>query len=372
MNGKKKKQNGGIKITSQSFFLLLAVLALIYVYLLGDLDIKDHRSSDSGGSLPSAIAKSKVSGTRPTSSTTTSSSHTKPNLDDYIQGWNITKNVNWLLDFSIVGFPKTGTSTLMLYLKNQTQSVFVFDEERCELGYNQQVPLLKDLHHEYRPGRLLGIKCPRDLEVDLALDNYQTFFPETRFIVGVRNPIRWFESFYNFRVHNLFPMRPPKELVGRCYKRNQGVCTNRANFSQHLAKIDTHRKVFLYETSQLQSNNNHDDAEESSMGGVFLKDLQDFLGLETPLEGPMIHVKPGRKPIVSETIEREVASKKINICDNQHSDLRNVLRKQASVSADWILETFLSNPNVEVSSPERFRSLLQEWHNDPCHAEKPS
>jgi hypothetical protein len=30
----------------------------------------------------------------------------KPPLDEYIHGWNITKNVNWLLDFSIVGFPK--------------------------------------------------------------------------------------------------------------------------------------------------------------------------------------------------------------------------------------------------------------------------
>ena len=60
-----------------------------------------------------------------------------PPLSYYIQGWNITKNVNWLLDFAIVGFPKAGTSTLMLYLQQQTKSVFIFPQERCELGYNQ-------------------------------------------------------------------------------------------------------------------------------------------------------------------------------------------------------------------------------------------
>ena len=60
-----------------------------------------------------------------------------PPLSYYIQGWNITKNVNWLLDFAIVGFPKAGTSTLMLYLQQQTQSVFIFPQERCEMGYNQ-------------------------------------------------------------------------------------------------------------------------------------------------------------------------------------------------------------------------------------------
>jgi len=350
MNRKNKKKLGGIKVTSQCLFLLLAIIGLIYVRLLVNLDIPDRDGSVE--SLPSLITTDAGSGK--------SMTYAKPRLEDYIQGWNITKNVNWLLDFSIVGFPKTGTSTLMLYLKNQTQSVFIFDDERCELGWNQHVPLLKDLHREYHPHLLMGIKCPRDLEVDYALNNYRSFFPETKFIVGIRSPIRWFESFYNFRVHNEFPMLPPQKLVGRCKKLNQGVCTNRANFSDHLSKIEDSRKVFLYEMSQLQNRESMD---------VFLRDLQEFLGLKTPLDGPMMHVKPGRKPMSKEH-EQELMSNKINICEDQYAELRELLKQQASASAHWILDDFLSNPNVKVSSPDYFKSLLQDWHGDPCDVEK--
>jgi len=350
MNGKSKKRRGGIKFNSQCCFLLLAIFVLIYVHLLGRIDIPDRDGSVE--SLPSVITT--AAGSRK------SMSNTKPNLEDYIQGWNITKNVNWLLDFSIVGFPKTGTSTLMLYLKSQTQSVFIFEDERCELGSNQHVPLLKDLHREYKRGLRMGIKCPRDLEIRLAIDNYNTFFPETRFIVGVRNPIRWFESFYNFRVHNEFPMRPPQKLVGKCYTESQGVCTNRADFPKFLSKIEDSRKVFLYEMNQLQNKDSMD---------VFLRDLEEFLGLKTPLEGPMMRVKPGREPMSKEH-EQELMSKKINICEDQHVKLRALLKRKASASAHWILDEFLSNPNVKVSSPDYFKSLLQEWHSDPCDMTK--
>lgn len=348
MIGRRKKRQGGIKINSQCVFLLLASLALVYVHLLLDLDVPDRKNS--------VAVVPPVATTSGVKKPGTPKGYQKPRLEHYVDGWNITKNVNWLMDFSIVGFPKTGTSTLMLYLKNHTESIFIFDDERCELGWNQQIRLVYDLYKEYHPDKLMGIKCPRDLEVDLALNNYRTYFPETKFIVGLRNPIRWFESFYNFRVHNEFPMRPPQDLVGKCKKFNQGVCTNRANFSQHLAKIENSRKVFLYETSQLKN---------SASTDGFLKDLQEFLDLKTPLRGPMMHVKPGRKP-VSKEHERELESKKIDICEDQYMGLRELLRKQASASSDWILGEFLSNPTVRVSNPDYFKSKLQEWHDDPC------
>lgn len=350
MNGKTKKGSGGIKVTSQCVFLLIALLSLIYVHLLGSIDSIDRERST--GSHQSIIATN--------SRSTNQLKYKKPPLNDYIQGWNITKNVNWLLDFSIIGFPKTGTSTLMRYLKNQSQSVFIFDDERCEMGWNQHVPLLKDLYRNHQPHLLMGIKCPTDLEVAYALNNYRSFFPETKFIVGVRNPIRWFESFYNFRINNEFPMPPPQELIGKCRKLNKGLCTDRANFAKHLSNIESSRKVFLYDMNQLQN---------KQLIDVFLRDLQEFLGLETQLGDPMMHVKPGRKPMSKEH-EEELMSKKIDICEDQYSRLRLLLKDQASASAQWILDNFLSNPNVKVSSPGYFKSLLQHWHNDPCDIEK--
>jgi hypothetical protein len=360
MNEKHKKRRGGLKITSQCFFLILAVLILIYVSLLERIDFSERSNENKQGSLPPAITTD--ASIYNSNNDGMTSYKTKPRLEEYIQGWNVTKNVNWLLDFSIVGFPKTGTSTIMLYLKNQTQSIFIFDDERCELGWNQHVPLLKDLYRMYQgPQIKIGIKCPRDLEIDLALNNYRMYFPETKFIVGVRNPIRWFESFYYFRVHNGFPMLPPEKLIGKCRKLNQGVCTNRADFSQHLSKIETSRKVFLYEINQLE----YTDTDNNERTDTFLRDLEEFLELKTPLRGPMIHVKPGLKPLSLEH-ENKLVSHKIDICQGQYKNLRGLLQQQASESAIWILNEFLANPNVKVSSPDYFKQLLHKWHNDPC------
>ena len=87
----------------------------------------------------------------------------------------------------------------MKYLHMAPQ-IHVFDEERCEMGYNQHVRLMESLYKDMPPGDIIrAIKCPRDLEVPLALQNYQTYFPKTDFMVGLRHPVEWFESFYNFR-----------------------------------------------------------------------------------------------------------------------------------------------------------------------------
>ena len=373
MNEKHKKRRGGLKITSQCFFLLLAVLILIYVSLLERIDFSEPSNDNNKQGFPPPAFIADASSTYNSNNDGMTSYKTKPRLEEYIQGWNVTKNVNWLLDFSIVGFPKTGTSTIMLYLKNQTQSISIFDDERCELGSNQHVPLLKDLYRMYQgPQIKIGIKCPRDLEVDLALNNYRMYFPETKFIVGVRNPIRWFESFYNFRIHNGFPMLSPEKLIGSCRKLNQGVCTNRANFSQHLSKIESSRKVFLYEINQLEytdtsssSHNNNKMMTKNERTDMFLRDLEEFLELKTPLRGPMIHVKPGLKPLSVEH-ENRLVTHKIDICQDQYKNLRGLLQQQASESATWIINEFLANPNVKVSSPDYFKQLLQTWHDDPC------
>lgn len=385
MNGNRRRERNRLKQNSQCFFLLIATFFLVYLHLLGDLEVPGQ--DDSALILP-LTAKPHVQSIsrRPTT-------FTKPPLEEYVQEWNITKPVNWLMNFAIVGAvssrqrifltkhrqiesmivsysckfllypfmqPKTGTSTLMLFLKNHTESVFIFKKERCEMGWNQHVRLIGDLYKHWRPNHIMGIKCPADMYVSLALDNYKTYFPETKFIVGVRNPILWFESFYNFRIQNEFKMKPLQHHVGKCFAGNRNVCTNRAIFSNYLAQFEDTRHVFLYEMSQLENNEFTD---------TFLQDLQEFLGLETPLKGPMIHEKPGRAAI-SQKHQAELDSKKVNICDPQYAGVRDKIRKEASATADWILDEYLSKPNVKVSSPDYFRSKLFEWHSDPCDTER--
>jgi hypothetical protein len=42
-----------------------------------------------------------------------------------------------------------------------------------------------------------GYKAPMDLQTPLAMELIATYFPSARLFVGLRNPILWFESFYN-------------------------------------------------------------------------------------------------------------------------------------------------------------------------------
>ena len=236
--------------------------------------------------------------------------YVKPPLTDLIQGWNITRNVTWLLDFAVVGFPKTGTSSLMTYLQSKQDSIFIFGDERCDLGWNQHVVLLQDLYKHYQPHLRMGIKCPNNLEVDLAMKNFNAFFPKTKFIVGLRHPVLWLESLYNHRVNNYYEMPPAQKVVGKCRRFNQGVCTVRTNFSKHMSQIEPFRKVFLYEVSQLKP----DDLERSRL---FRQDLSDFLELSTPLPDDMPWGRPGIREISDEDA-KELVSKRMNICDEEN------------------------------------------------------
>lgn len=304
----------------------------------------------------------------------------RPPLEAVVDGWKITGDTSWLLNLAIIGFPKTGTSTLMKYLHLSPQ-VQVFDEERCEMGYNQQAKLMASLYKDMPEGDLIrGIKCPRDLEQALSLQNYQTYFPQTDFMVGLRHPIEWFESFYNFRVNNMFPMPPANQLAGRCARRHQGLCTFRGNFHLFLANMgktnmDTDPqeqalipteyqklikpvplkgRIFLWDISQLNSDNPH-----------FREDLRQFLRLDDPLP-EMIWVKPGFSH-EKNPMKHEVMSKKIDICDSQYNEIRKILLKQGTLASQWIRKYFLEAEGVFVSQKEHFSNvILKSWERDIC------
>ena len=88
----------------------------------------------------------------------------------------------------------------MFHLRDHPE-IHMFPHERCELGANQQKILIEDMYRQFPPAStttsnhrfVRGIKCPMELESrQLALHNYQKFFPKTDFIVGIRHPILWY------------------------------------------------------------------------------------------------------------------------------------------------------------------------------------
>jgi hypothetical protein len=307
-----------------------------------------------------------------------------------VDGYNVTANVSWLLDFAVVGFPKCGTTSIMRHLQGHA-NVHIGDDERCDLSFNRKAPLVRHLYSDFAPGRhfVRGLKCPVDLENNkLALPNYLTYFPNVKFIVGMRHPVLWFESFYNFRVHNGYPMPPAQALQGRCKAGQFNVCTRRAAFHLYLSNLgktslnETERttyfnrkyfrmmnpvalqasQVFLYEVTQLSD-------PHPGRAHQFLSDLQHFLGLESPLD-PMIWFKPG---MTHETKEEAdwAESRKINICDEEFDALRETLMDNGRAASRWIQDLFLPAKGVTVSSPDYFTQVvLAAWEIDPCVARR--
>jgi hypothetical protein len=307
----------------------------------------------------------------------------RPPLDSIVQGWNVTGDPTWLLNVAVVGFPKCGTSTLMYHLESHPEVQF-FTHERCEMTGNQHVPLMRSLYNDLPPGDYVrGIKCPRDME--LSIPAYQKYFKKASFIVGIRHPVLWFESFYNFRVHNGQPMKPAEECRGMHIRGCQAVSTFRANFHLFLSRLgktniydpeelkyiarkerkhlktnsaNFTQKVFLFEVTQL-----NDKDETRSL--ALREDLQKFLHLKEPIP-PFIHFRPG-KAHSSEKL-KSVTKSKINICDDRYNELRTELMGLSMNTARWIRKYFVQSKDVVVSSKDHFTNsiMMESWERDPC------
>jgi hypothetical protein len=139
----------------------------------------------------------------------------RPPLRSIVQEWNITGDPSWLLQFSIIGFPKSGTSSLMFHLQSHPE-IHIFKDERCELAYNQHARLIEDLYRKFPPSNathrfVRGIKCPQDLEnTKLSMRNYQKVFPKADFIVGIRHPVLWYASPLSTRTRHKHSSRTHK------------------------------------------------------------------------------------------------------------------------------------------------------------------
>lgn len=306
----------------------------------------------------------------------------RPPEEAVVYDWNVTGDPQWLINFAITGFPKCGTSTLMHYFADNPE-IQIFGNERCELGANQHVPLFRDMYQKFAGGDYVrGIKCPSNLENSLALTNYAKWLPKTDMIVGIRHPVKWFESFYNHRIQNNYEMLHPNNLTGGCGKKSSGVCTNRANFHVNLAMLHLTKlkeeernllpafgqrwinrkynwtgRVFLYDVDQLNDKN-------ETTAYRFRKDLQRFLYLRKELP-PMVWFKPGRKKL-DDVEQNRVDALKVDICHKKYAPVRKVLMKSARNVSKWVSDYFIGAQDVFVSSPDNLRTILKTWNRDPC------
>jgi hypothetical protein len=303
----------------------------------------------------------------------------------------IKNDVQWLLHFAVIGFGKCGTSSVMHWLAAATDELQVLPREAWALVKNRPDRLVAILYNQLDdPHKKRGVKNPGDIHQRHALAYYRTLWPKTKLIVGVRHPVLWMQSLYNFRIQSKGYMLHANKLIGGCKAGNNLVCTTKGDFAHSLIQLGKqhwngtrqstelermilngkHREtpidskaimympndVFLYEVGQLGD----DDKERLQL---FRNDMQNFLGLRATLS-KLGHVVPGK--ILDNQTQSLRDSLKINICDDQYIPLRYDLMHSARLGSRWIRETFLKLPGVYASSIQHLESLLEAWMIDPC------
>jgi hypothetical protein len=350
--------------------------------------------------------------------------------------------VGFLLDFAIVGYPKTGTSFLLDWLARASDQVLARTSEVHDLADGRVADFVAGLYR-LRPGAgnnnsssgggaasspfpgsgyKRGYKAPRDLQIPEAMAALDLYWPGAALIVGLRHPVLWFESYYNFRVRKGAPMPPADSslfLAPGCASsgRARGVCAEGCRYHAHLSRLGktpmtspeelgllgadggtgpeagagtrrrpNRRRIFLYEISQLREASGPgaaavvdgtDNSTRSSLDGGAVKavaaraerfrlDLSRFLGLDRPLADD--YSEP------SQYLPNRTRA--LDICEPRYSELRRHLMRNAREASTWIREYLLApRPSfsasseagdVVVSSPSHFRSLLRAWMSDPC------
>lgn len=120
----------------------------------------------------------------------------RPPLSSLIDGDEIiADNVDWLLDFAIVGHSKCATTEHMHWLADHPQ-VQMYRHELHYLGSRQPGRLVKDLYNLKEGDEYLrGYKSPHELQRIPAVKVYRKYFTRAKLIVGVRHPVRWFERY---------------------------------------------------------------------------------------------------------------------------------------------------------------------------------
>ena len=296
------------------------------------------------------------------------------------------------LDFAIIGFAKTGTTFLHDILANHSQ-VIMHDDEFWGDGNMLKQWLnetTKYVQNETNREQLQsttqrrGIKCPRIVKETARLD--QLLNNTSRVIVGVRHPVHWFESLYNYRIwqkheKKRFNKQPPLRLLHNNRTDWLGLSTGAARFDlylkqlgkvplssdelQHMTQVkkvdgimqstEHHSqhpiKVFLYPMEQIKDN-------DTTRRLHFQQTLQQFLNLDTPF-----HDLASKQKV---NVNNFVHSENMNICEEQYRFIRDTLVWQGKHASEWIRNKFMKSEDVVVSDVGFMNEILGRWSVDPC------
>jgi hypothetical protein len=309
-----------------------------------------------------------------------------------------------LIDFGVMGFEKSGTTFLLDTIFSKSKQVFMAGAEtgsEVQALHPDKVEELKAMFplesslttaEQGVPIRR-GFKNPMVFMNRPWLENLQDNFPTTRFIVTVRHPILWFQSWYNYKLRtgNLsYRMPTPHETVGLCREacRHKGPegrcitvrspgCSGHSNFHQYLSRMgytpmDTedelsllgHHQMRIFnfsQTSLFLTDLTQMDGQNTTVSDGLIRDMERFLDLE---EYALPNIEPYHPPSYTWTKDRLEGS--IDICDDDYADIRAHLLETGRKAGEWIEHYFLESPHVIVSDRSDFIRRIRHWTVDPC------
>lgn len=332
------------------------------------------------------------------------------------QTHNVTKNVviyptvhqtkpkedDEFLHFFVMGFPKCGTSSLVSLFNTIVNETSIIHQTRCSPGkdgtsecleYSEYVGFhnapqtvtlidkIKEISKTYNKTKKFGIKWPMALafpSVIRNLINIDERHKKTKLIIGMRHPVKWFESFYNFRLLR-YEMPPANTLIGESEVAPHGVFTGLAQYEKYFMKfgkvdltmdelgmlsnhapttplVSIPNKIFLYTVEQFKDEN-------VTRVNSFFNDFASFMELEETITSDMM-------PTVNNFNDKRkefVGDNRLNICDDENKEVRKVLVENGKVTANWFQSRFSNEiDDVVIGGREYFFSLLETWKEDPC------
>ena len=300
-----------------------------------------------------------------------------------------------ILDFAISGFAKCGTTSMeanLGYLAPMPiadvctpvhQTVYY-----SHINWPREFIYKKNLLYPEISSKILrGTKCPRNIG---WLDDYSTYLPKTVIIVGIRNPIMFFQSFWNmladFNTRNT-RAKSPYDAMDYCGESDSNcnyecpagtlVCLHKTRFHLPLARIgrtaltDTERELLAPDDKDGgQKLTNH-----NITNPIFLYEMnqmkEDYMWDELANVLKVAKIPHDRHEGNHE--KREPSNHRIDICDSEYDDFRARIMPHAYNMSIWICEYLVpvakdrSRNDLIIADPDRFCDLVRTYAYDPCN-----
>ena len=124
---------------------------------------------------------------------TTKTTSSLPQPDEYTGDYN-PDETRKVIQFTVAGWPKTGTTFLLKQIFGSAKEhVYMGDEEIRQLNHGNIGGFLRNFEGVYNSTstQKLGFKCPGTILKRTPLRALSNYFPDTKLIVSLRHPINW-------------------------------------------------------------------------------------------------------------------------------------------------------------------------------------